>query len=150
MAAPRERPALIFARYPGEHFCQPVALCRAHAQIGFAARCQLVRFIEDHQIIRSHISLLEAREHALTCQGVYTHNEQIAPGSSERVAEPGITAGDNVKRQIEEAAQLVFPVAHQSCWRHDKEASDQPARQHLADDAGAGKTIMTGLYIREM
>jgi len=44
----------------------------------------------------------------------------------------------------------VVPLPHQRIAVYEYLLSQNPLRFLLADDAGAGKTIMTGLYIREM
>jgi superfamily II DNA or RNA helicase len=44
----------------------------------------------------------------------------------------------------------VVPLPHQRIAVYEQMLSQNPLRFLLADDAGAGKTIMTGLYIREM
>jgi superfamily II DNA or RNA helicase/transcriptional regulator with XRE-family HTH domain len=45
---------------------------------------------------------------------------------------------------------LIDPLPHQILAVYDSMLSQPRLRLLLADDAGAGKTIMTGLYIREM
>src|ERR1039457_1420442 len=44
----------------------------------------------------------------------------------------------------------VVPLPHQRIAVYEQLLPQNPLRFLLADDAGAGKTIMTGLYIREM
>ena len=45
---------------------------------------------------------------------------------------------------------LIDPLPHQRIAVYQRMLDQSPLRFLLADDAGAGKTIMTGLYIREM
>ena len=45
---------------------------------------------------------------------------------------------------------LVEPLPHQITAVYDKMLPRQPLRYLLADDPGAGKTIMTGLFIKEL
>ena len=45
---------------------------------------------------------------------------------------------------------LIDPLPHQRIAVYDHMLRRDPLRFLLADDAGAGKTIMTGLYVREM
>src|SRR5256884_1990006 len=45
---------------------------------------------------------------------------------------------------------LIEPLPHQRLAVYDQMLHQSRLRFMLADDAGAGKTIMTGLYIREM
>ena len=44
----------------------------------------------------------------------------------------------------------IDPLPHQRVAVYDRMLRQEPLRFLLADDAGAGKTIMTGLYVREM
>ena len=45
---------------------------------------------------------------------------------------------------------LIDPLPHQRIAVYRRMLEQSPLRFLLADDAGAGKTIMTGLYVREM
>ena len=45
---------------------------------------------------------------------------------------------------------LIDPLPHQLIAVYEHMLQQSPLRFLLADDAGAGKTIMTGLYVREM
>ncbi len=45
---------------------------------------------------------------------------------------------------------MIDPLPHQRTAVYDHMLQQSRLRFLLADDAGAGKTIMTGLYIREM
>ena len=45
---------------------------------------------------------------------------------------------------------LIDPLPHQRIAVYERMLEQKPLRFLLADDAGAGKTIMTGLYVREM
>ena len=45
---------------------------------------------------------------------------------------------------------LIDPLPHQRIAVYEQMLQQVPLRFLLADDAGAGKTIMTGLYVREM
>ena len=45
---------------------------------------------------------------------------------------------------------LIDPLPHQRIAVYERMLDQAPLRFLLADDAGAGKTIMTGLYVREM
>ena len=45
---------------------------------------------------------------------------------------------------------LIDPLPHQRIAVYQRMLGQSPLRFLLADDAGAGKTIMTGLYVREM
>lgn len=44
----------------------------------------------------------------------------------------------------------IHPLLHQRFAVYERMLKQEPLRFLLADDAGAGKTIMTGLYVREM
>ena len=45
---------------------------------------------------------------------------------------------------------LIDPLPHQRIAVYERMLGLSPLRFLLADDAGAGKTIMTGLYVREV
>ncbi len=45
---------------------------------------------------------------------------------------------------------LIDPLPHQRIAVYEHMLKRSPLRFLLADDAGAGKTVMTGLYLREM
>ena len=45
---------------------------------------------------------------------------------------------------------LIDPLPHQRIAVYERMLNLSPLRFLLADDAGAGKTIMTGLYLREV
>ncbi len=92
-----------------------------------------MRLIEHHQVVGHHASILKPREHTVSRQGIDAGDEQVAPGTHERVASAGISAGDDAEGEIEERAHLVFPVAHQARRRHNQHARDEPAREHFAD-----------------
>jgi len=80
--------------------------------------------------------------------------------------EPDFSASPEATRLIAEAEQLSFghlfspafgteislvdPLPHQRIAVYEHMLNQSRLRFLLADDAGAGKTIMTGLYIREM
>ena len=44
----------------------------------------------------------------------------------------------------------IDPLPHQRIAVYERMLGQEPLRFLLADDAGAGKTVMTGLYVREM
>jgi transcriptional regulator with XRE-family HTH domain len=91
------------------------------------------------------------------------------PESPPYTAKPPVldfTAGSDVVRTLVEGERLSFghlanpafgteiaridPLPHQRIAVYDHMLKQPRLRFLLADDAGAGKTIMTGLYIREM
>ena len=90
--------------------------------------------------------------------------ETVEPASAELVLD--FTASPHVIRALVEGERLSFghmfnpafateisqidPLPHQRIAVYEHMLKQFPLRFLLADDAGAGKTIMSGLYIREM
>ena len=61
-----------------------------------------------------------------------------------------LTYGHLVNSAFATETSLIDPLPHQRIAVYHRMLNQSPLRFLLADDAGAGKTIMTGLYIREM
>src|SRR6266581_811827 len=98
-------------------------------------------------------------------QDYYYHNHTVSP-----VTDPNLpvdfTSDPEVVRLVVEGERLTYghlfnpafateismiePLPHQRIAVYDHMLQQPRLRFLLADDAGAGKTIMTGLYIREM
>lgn len=106
--------------------------------------------------------LLELQQEALT-------DESVEEPESQNITESPLldfTAASQVVRTLVEGERLSFghlanptfateissidPLPHQRIAVYDRMLKHARLRFLLADDAGAGKTIMTGLYIREM
>ena len=98
-----------------------------------------------------------------------TGGESRSPGAARKAAVPEVVdfMGDGLAvRAMVEGERLAFghlanpafateiskidPLPHQRLAVYDHMLNQPRLRFLLADDAGAGKTIMTGLYIREM
>ena len=58
--------------------------------------------------------------------------------------------GHQFNRAFASETSRIDPLPHQRIAVYERMLPQDPLRFLLADDAGAGKTIMTGLYIREM
>ena len=58
--------------------------------------------------------------------------------------------GHLFNRAFATETSLIDPLPHQRIAVYQRMLEQSPLRFLLADDAGAGKTIMTGLYVREM
>ena len=90
----------------------------------------------------------------------------IQEETSRRVPSLDFAADPDVVAAVAEAHRLTYghlfnsvfatetsridPLPHQRIAVYQRMLSQSPLRFLLADDAGAGKTIMTGLYVREM
>ena len=61
-----------------------------------------------------------------------------------------LTNGHLVNPSFAKETSTIDPLPHQLIAVYQHMLDQSPLRFLLADDAGAGKTIMTGLYIREM
>ena len=61
-----------------------------------------------------------------------------------------LASGHQVNPSFARETSLIDPLPHQLLAVYRRMLPQTPLRFLLADDAGAGKTIMTGLYVREM
>ena len=61
-----------------------------------------------------------------------------------------LSYGHLVNPAFASETSFIDPLPHQRLAVYDHMLQQSPLRFLLADDAGAGKTIMTGLYVREM
>jgi hypothetical protein len=120
LTAPIELPAWIFAPDAGERLSEPVALGPADAEIRLAVDRELMRLIEDHEVIRHHGRVPQAREHSVPGERIHADDEEVAVGTDKRVLESRLAAGDDAKRQTEERVHLSLPVPHQPSRRDDE------------------------------
>src|SRR5579875_926389 len=109
---PGERPALFLVWYAGQCLDQTIPISTTNANISAPVGCKLVSLIESNKIIRLHFVLLQAREHALTGQGINADNYQVAPGTTKRIAQTSVAPGNNAKRQVEQMMHLMRPVPY--------------------------------------
>src|SRR6266566_2266579 len=98
-------------------------------------------------------------------QDYYYHNHIVSPSADANLP-VDFTSDPEVVRLVVEGERLTYghlfnpafateismiePLPHQRIAVYDHMLQQPRLRFLLADDAGAGKTIMTGLYIREM
>src|SRR5437879_7183177 len=92
-------------------------------------------------------------------RGAYVSRLAVAP-SIDFTADPDVvqvvvegerlTYGHLFNPAFATEISLIEPLPHQRLAVYDHMLHQSRLRFLLADDAGAGKTIMTGLYIREM
>ena len=124
---------------------------------------------ENHQsrpnnIAWQRILEIEADLHSGECQAA----RSAAPLDLDSGSRPGLdfAADPNAVAAVIQAHYLAFghlvnprfateisridPLPHQRIAVYERMLPQSPLRFLLADDAGAGKTIMTGLYLREM
>ncbi len=96
----------------------------------------------------------------------YSYHNQIASSDTDQHVPIDFTSDPEVVRLVVEGERLSYghlfnpafateismiePLPHQRIAVYDHMMQQPRLRFLLADDAGAGKTIMTGLYIREM
>src|SRR5579875_2873069 len=103
---PGERPAFFLVWHAGQCFGQTIPISTANAEISAPVGCKLVSLIESNKIIRLYFVLLEARAHALTRQAIQHDNNQVAPGTTKRIAQTSVAPGNNAKRQVEQMMHL--------------------------------------------
>ena len=98
--------------------------------------------------------------------GIHASTPQAAPVTTPEAPALDFTAKPEVVAAVAEATRLacghlsnpafateissIDPLPHQRIAVYEHMLGQSPLRFLLADDAGAGKTIMTGLYLREM
>jgi superfamily II DNA or RNA helicase/transcriptional regulator with XRE-family HTH domain len=113
----------------------------------------------------SRLQRMDGGKSDATISGAYASGSDL---SSERSVAPPLdfTAPPEAVRVLAEGERLSFghmfnpafateisqidPLPHQRIAVYEHMLKQSPLRFLLADDAGAGKTIMSGLYIREM
>src|SRR5215470_9926176 len=93
-------------------------------------------------------------------EGAYYKPEQKAPAILDFTAKPDVVKvlAEGERLSFGHLANPAFateissidPLPHQRIAVYDHMLKQQRLRFLLADDAGAGKTIMSGLYVREM
>ncbi len=83
---------------------------------------------------------------------VVPHLDFSAPGQVVRLVAEGerLTYGHLFNPSFATETSLIDPLPHQRIAVYDHMVAQPRLRFLLADDAGAGKTIMAGLYVREM
>ena len=152
---------------PGDHFPQQIKQLRARlglTQVMLAERLGVsfptVNRWENGKVVPSQLSWNRLRE--------ISGELEIEPGVEDVSGPPllDFTASPEIVRAVVEGERLSFghlanpafateissidPLPHQRIAVYDHMLKQPRLRFLLADDAGAGKTIMTGLYIREM
>ena len=93
---------------------------------------QLVRLVEDDEVVGGPAGIPQRTERLPAGQGVQRHDDEVASGSPERIAGPRIRPGDDAELQAEQGAKLPLPVPHEAGGRDHEHPPDAPAREHLA------------------
>ena len=109
------------------------------------------RIVElDNQSRRELVGVPKVSEEVSTFS-YHTLDFSADPDSVSAVAEAHrLTYGHLFNPAFATETSLIDPLPHQRIAVYHHMLKQSPLRFLLADDAGAGKTIMTGLYIREM
>ena len=103
--------------------------------------------------IESSISAVEAQPADSSATSTKLHHVDFSgdPDAVWAVAEAHRLAnGHLVNPSFARETSAIDPLPHQLIAVYEHMMKQSPLRFLLADDAGAGKTIMTGLYVREM
>ena len=116
----------------GERFRELVAVRLADAA-ALERRAQLVRLVEDRDIVGRHVRFPKRLEHPLAGQCVDGHDHEVARGAPERVGHARVSSGEDAKPQAEQGTKLPLPVADESGRRDDEDPPDAPAQQHFAN-----------------
>jgi hypothetical protein len=117
----------------GQRLGELVTLGATKRKAVFQTGRELVRLVEDREIIRSDRGFAQAGEHSVPSQGINADDDEVAIGASERVAGARVRPGDDFEPQPKEGAQLALPASDQAGGRDDQHPADKAARQHLPD-----------------
>ena len=113
-----------------------------------------------NQLAWRRIVELESQTTQRIAEPPVAYDAPRAPPSLDFAADPDAVAavaeahrlayGHLVNPAFATETSLIHPLPHQRIAVYEHMLPQSPLRFLLADDAGAGKTIMTGLYVREM
>src|SRR2546426_431358 len=110
MGAPRQGPGWVDAFHAGQGLGHAVAIGLANIEVGLLLGRELVRLIEDREVVRNDGWFLQASEDSCTRQRINADDDPIAAFSGEGVGASGIAAADDLERQTEELFHLAPPV----------------------------------------
>lgn len=138
--------------------CNLLDEAQAMAQAGLTGETPLEIIDELQEIIAEVASRREKRSfsRSVDIQGKHTDSNTFldfaaSPLAVRAVAEAiRLTFGHMFNPAFATEISAIEPLPHQRIAVYDKMLPQTRLRFLLADDAGAGKTIMSGLYIREM
>ncbi len=123
--------AALGAGATGQRLGEPVAAGLAGAP-PLPGGGQLVRLVEDRQIVGGDAGAPQPVERRAAGQRVERDDDQVAVRPAERVAGAGVGAGDDAEAEPEQRPQLPLPVADQTGGRRDDHPFDPSAQEHLA------------------
>src|SRR5581483_3063206 len=132
LGGPRQLPSAVTCANAGKRLRQAVAVGLANPEVGLAVSRELVRFIEDDEIVGNHGRLLQPSEHSFPRQGVNRNDKQITLLADERVANSSVAARNDAESQAEQHAKFFLPIANQTRWRHDQNATCNSAGENLS------------------
>ena len=93
---------------------------------------ELVRFVEDDEVVWGHGGVPQGAERLLAGQGVQGHDDEIAVRPPERVARLQVGPGNDAEAQAEQGAELPFPIADEAGGRDDQYPPQMAAGHRLA------------------
>ncbi len=118
------------------------------------------------QVVRAEVEGVQTLRKKTSGKAAVYESREEYNSSPDRTPSVDFTADSEVVRVVVEGERLTYghlfnpafateismiePLPHQRLAVYDAMLKQNRLRFLLADDAGAGKTIMTGLYIREM
>ena len=129
---PEPAEAAVRGRAAGEGFRELVTVRLADAA-AFERRAQLVRLVEDRNVVRRHPRVPKRLEHPLAHQCVDRHDHEVARRAQERIGRASVGSGEDAKLQAEQGTELPLPVADESRRRDDEDPTDASAQQHFAN-----------------
>ena len=130
---PIELPPRVTGIETRQSLSQFVALGLSNIEVRVSVRRELVRLIEDHEIVWLDGRLLKSGEHPLACKRVDADDAQIAVFADEWISGTSVSPGGDLEREAEQLVHLLVPIANQASRRDDQHTPDQPPDQHLPD-----------------
>src|SRR6266542_1004731 len=92
VGAPAEGPARVSDRNPGEHLGQAIAVRHAEGAVRVPPSGELVSLVEDHEVVRRDVRILEPREHPIARERVDADDELTAIRTEEWVSTASLAA----------------------------------------------------------
>ena len=113
VAGPRERPPRNAPRDTRQRLGDAVAVGLADGEVGLAVGAELVRLVEDAEVIRFDSGILKPGERAIAPEGIDADDDQVAGRPREGIARLRVRAADDVEVEPEQRPQFPLPVADQ-------------------------------------
>ena len=94
---------------------------------------ELVRFVENDQIVGFNFRFRQGSEQVAGAQGVEGDDHPVALRPGERVSSASVRSLNNAALQAKQRPQLTFPIADQPGGRDNQHSADAAAGEHFAN-----------------